>query len=407
MSPHYEQRLYYADPYATCFEARVIERLSWNGQPAVILDHTAFYPTSGGQPADSGVLGEVPVVDVEVRESDDAIVHVLGDELAGDQVRGEIDWARRFDHMQQHTGQHILSAACEQLLDADTVSFHLGSEICTIDLNVSRLSDDSMEPVEEVVNRIIWEDREVTARWVDPDELNELPLRRPPQVEGPLRLVGVADFDLNPCGGTHVARTGEIGVLKIIRLDYRGDETRVEFLCGRRALDDYRSKNETVLALSANLTVGHWEVEEAVERLEEDFKAARRELRTVRERLLEEEAARLVREAPQIGPLRVIRGVWEGRDPGELRSLAQTVASHPQVIALLSSLGERTHLCVARSEGVDVDAEVLLKEAFVELDGKGGGRPHLAQGSAPQTERARVEEVLAEVVSGIRSSAGF
>jgi alanyl-tRNA synthetase len=220
-------------------------------------------------------------------------------------------------------------------------------------------------------------------------------------------LVGVADFDLNPCGGTHVARTGEIGVLKIIRLDYRGDETRVEFLCGGRALDDYRSKNETVLALSARLTVGHWEVEEAVERLEEDFKAARRELRAVRERLLEEEAARLVREAPQIGPLRVIRRVWEGRDPGELRSLAQTVASHPQMIALLSSLGERTHLCVARSEGVDVDAEALLKEAFAELGGKGGGRPHLAQGSAPRAERVRVEKVLTGVVSGIRSSAGF
>jgi len=400
MSHPYPERLYYTDPHLTRFEARVIERLEWEGHPAVVLDRTAFYPTSGGQPSDRGSLNDVPVVGVEVRETDGAVVHLLGGDLPAEQVVGEVDWARRFDHMQQHTGQHILSAACEQLLQADTVSFHLGSETSTIDLNVARLPTEAMEPVEDLVNRVIWEDRAVTARFVGPEELADLHLRRPPQVGGPIRLVEIAGFDLNPCGGTHVARTGEIGLLKVVRLDHRGQETRVEFLCGGRALQDYRQKNRTVLRLSAALTVGHWELEEAVARLQEDLKTTRRELRAVRELALEEEAARLVQTAARSGPVRVVRAVWEGRPPADLRALAQKVSAHPDVVALLASLGERTHLCIARGEEVDVDAAALLRSACGQLGGKGGGQPHLAQGSAPAADRTRVEEVLEGITSG-------
>jgi alanyl-tRNA synthetase len=395
------ERLYYTDAYCTHFSAHVVERLAWDNHPAVVLDRTAFYPTSGGQPADRGTLGGVVLLDVVVREDDHAVLHVLNHALPdGDvEVEGVLDWPRRFDHMQQHAGQHVLSAAFEQLLDADTVGFHLGAEMSTIDINVPRLALDRVRPVEELANRVVWEDRPIGVRFVGPDELAELPLRRPPAVDGPVRIVDIATFDVNPCGGTHVARTGEIGLIKIVRLEYRGDQTRVEFLCGGRALRDYQARNQVIHRLMALLTVGHTELDQAVERLQAEAKQLRQELRKARKRLLTAEASELAETALVHESYRVVRRVWEQREPGELRALAQELAQRPDVVALLASAGERTHLCFARAEGVDLDAAALLQEACARLDGRGGGRPHLAQGSAPAADVAQVESALVSLLS--------
>ena len=395
------ERLYYADPYSTHFSARATERLAWEGHPAAVLDRTAFYPNSGGQPADRGTLGGVAVIDVVVREHDSAVVHVLQQALPerADMVAGVVDWPRRFDHMQQHTGQHILSAAFEQVLDADTVGFHLGAEVSTVDINGARLDPEAVIPVEELANRVIWEDRPVRTCFVGADELASLPLRRPPAVEGPVRIVDVEDFDVNPCGGTHVARAGEIGLVKTVSLEHRGNETRVEFVCGGRALRDYRTKNEMINRLTTVLTVGHWELDQAVERLQVEAKQLRQGLRKARKRLLEVEAGELAAVA-QAGlsaghkPYRVVSRVWERREPDELRALAQELAQLPDAVALLASAGGRTDLCFARGEGVDLDVAALLKEACAQLGGKGGGRSHLAQGSAPAASVAHVDAVL-------------
>ena len=395
------ERLYYTDAYCTGFSARVVERLAWGGRPAVVLDRTAFYPASGGQPADRGTLGGLAVRDVVVREEDGAIVHVLERALRTSDVEGVLDWSSRFDHMQQHTGQHILSAAFEQVLDADTVGFHLGTETSTVDINVARLEPAALVPVEELANRVIWENRPVSVRFVGPDELVTLPLRRPPAVEGPVRIVEIAGFDLNPCGGTHVARTGEIGLIKIVRLDHRGDETRVEFLCGGRALRDYQAKNGMVNRLTVMLTVGHWELDQAVERLQAEAKRLRQDLRRARKRLLHAEASELAETASFHGPYRVVSRVWERREPGELRVLAQELVQRPDVVALLGTVGERTHLCFARAEGIEPDVAALLQEACGRLGGKGGGRPHLAQGSAPATDMAHANAVLTDLLSSL------
>lgn len=410
------ERLYYADSYLARFSARVVERLTCDGRHAVVLDRTAFYPTSGGQPADRGTLGSalspskggVVVLDVVVREKDGEIVHVLsGDPFGfpkakGTEVEGEVDWPRRFDHMQQHTGQHILSAAFERMLDADTVGFHLGVEASTVDINVARLDQAAVEPVQDLVNRVIWENRLVSARFVGPGELAALHLRRTPAIEGPVRVVEIADFDANPCGGTHVTRTGEIGLLKIVRLDHRGDETRVEFLCGDRALRDYRAKNRMANRLASLLTVGHWELDQAVERLQGEAKRLRQDLRRARKQLLKTEAAELAETAVAHGPYRVVWQVWEGREPGELRGLAQELTHRFGVVALLSGVGERAHLCFACAEGLDLDVASLLREACAQLGGKGGGQPRFAQGSAPTTDVARVKAVLADLLSSIQ-----
>ena len=407
------ERLYYADSYLARFSARVVERLTHDGHPALLLDRTAFYPTSGGQPSDRGTLDGVPLLDVVLREKDDAIVHLLARDPLDPpkpeeaEIEGKVDWPRRFDHMQQHTGQHILSAAFEQMLDADTVGFHLGAEASTVDINVPRLDPAAAATVEELANQVIWENREVSVRFVGQDELAALPLRRPPAVEGPVRIVEIANFDRNPCGGTHVARTGEIGLLKIVRLDHRGDETRVEFLCGGRGWRDYRDKSAMANRLSGLLTVGHWELDQAVERLQGEAKQLRRDLRRARKQLLKAKAAELAETAVAHGPYRVVCQVWERPDgapgelPGELRELALELSHLSDVVALLAGVGERVHLCFACAEGLDLDVASLLREACSRLGGKGGGQPRLAQGSAPVTDPKRVRAVISDLLSNI------
>ena len=407
------ERLYYADPYCTQFRARVTEQNEWRELFAVVLDRTAFYPTSGGQPADQGTLGGVAVQDVVVREGDNAILHILArgleDVSLGDEVEGTVDWPRRFDHMQQHTGQHILSAAFEQLLDGHTVGFHLGVESCTVDISLARLDLASVLPVEDLANQVVWDNRPVVTRFVGTEELAALSVRRPPVVEGAVRIVDVTGFDVNPCGGTHVAHTGEIGLIRIVRLEYRGDETRVEFVCGRRALRDYRTKNGVIGRLTDMLTVGYWELDQAVERLQGEIKRLRKDLRRARERLLKAKAGELAKSAVAHNsePYRVVWRVLDGRggsasfSPDELRALAQELAQHQDMMALLAGVGaERTHLVFARSADgkVDLNAGALLQDVAKRLGGKGGGRPFLAQGSTPASEPDDVEAVLVDLV---------
>ena len=230
------ERLYFADPYLTSFSARVVARAERDGRPAVALDQSAFYPEGGGQPPDAGTLDDVPVLDVQ---ADDGLVwHTLARPLDAEIVQGRVDWARRFDHMQQHHGQHLLSAAFEHLHGLRTISFHLGAASATIDLAGGALAAEQAFAAEELANQVIWEDRPVLARFVSAEELARLPLRKPPAVDGPVRVVSVPDFDHSACGGTHPRATGGVGLLHIRRWDRRGDAVRVEFLCGGRAVRD-------------------------------------------------------------------------------------------------------------------------------------------------------------------------
>ncbi|HFD39025.1 MAG TPA: alanyl-tRNA editing protein, partial [Anaerolineae bacterium] len=359
-------RLYYDDAYRTRFQARVVERLEWEGQPAVVLDRTAFYPTGGGQPHDTGALNGVPVVDVVSRQEDEAVVHVLAAPLADEQVVGQVDWARRFDLMQQHTGQHVLSAACVEQLGANTVGFHLSGEYATIDLDRALLTAEDLAGVEEKANAIVFENRLVTTRWVPDEEVADLPLRKPLAHAGPVRVVEVADFDCSACGGTHVRATGEIGLIKITRSERRGAETRLEFLCGHRALADYAAKNALLLNLAAEFTVGHWEIPDLVHRLAAELKETRRELRRSRDALLDAQAEALWQGAAPVGEVRLVRAELEGRPMADLKHLAQRLIEHPRTVALLGSrqpAGETSYLAFARSADLDLPMGDLVREA--------------------------------------------
>ena len=385
------ERLYYEAPFLTHFSAEVVEHLEWDGQPAVVLDRTAFYPTGGGQPHDVGTIDGVPVRDVVERPEDGAVVHLLAEDLASEQIEAEVDWSRRLDLMQQHTGQHILSAACVVRLQANTVGFHLSDDYATIDLDRAPLSDAELADVEALANDVVFEDRPVLARFVPDEEVASLDLRKPLAHTGPVRIVEIPGFDASACGGTHVRATGQVGLIKITRSERRGGETRVEFLCGGRALADYQAKNALVMDLAREYTVGHWEVADMVHRLSDELKDTRRELRSTRDGLLDAQATALWHEADLLGTVRVIRADFPGRTPEDLKHLAQRLVVQPHTVALLAAGGEgeeKGYFAFARSEDVDLHMGTLLRQACEAVGGRGGGRPDFAQGGAPVSAQA-------------------
>lgn len=391
------ERLYFVDAYRRRFVGRVVARAERQGRPAVALDQTAFYPEGGGQPADAGRLNASAVLDVQAEG--ELIWHMLEQPLDDAIVDGEIDWGRRFDYMQQHHGQHLLSAAFEQLWRLPTVSVHLGVAAATIDLAATALTTEQVVAAEELVNQVIWEDRPVLARFVSASELATMTLRKPPAVDGPVRVVSVPDFDHSACGGTHPRTTGGVGSLHIRRWERRGDTVRVEFLCGGRALRDLRWKNAVLARVAAGLSINADELEAAITRLRESEERTRKQLAAAAEQLIGYEARELLAHAEQIGPLLVVRAVFANRSLDDVRALAQTIAAAGGV-ALLGLRAEKSQIVFARAHGLTVDCGALLRAALTPLGGRGGGQAALAQGGLPDPEL--IAEALAAAVRMMR-----
>jgi alanyl-tRNA synthetase len=390
-------RRYYQDAYRTTFDATIVERSQHEGNLALVLDGTYFYPTSGGQPADSGRLNGQPVRDVYVRD-DGAVVHVVEGGVWDDVVAGEIDWTRRFDHMQQHTGQHILSQAFIRVAAAETVSFHLSDNSVTIDLDTDLLQPPQIEAAELLANRVIWEDRPVAVRMVAVNQAAELDLRKLPPVDGEqVRLIDIADFDLTACGGTHVARTGEVGMIKIIKLERQRGQLRVSFLCGQRALLDYREKNSLVNQLSTSLTTGAEQIAASVDSMRDELQAARRQLRHQQNRLLDFEADSLLASAAEYRGVSIVRCAFDSRDPAELKALASRIGARSGAVALLGTGGERSLLILMRSADAPGQMDQLLKQVLPLLGpAGGGGSPQFAQGGGPPAPAGQIERALAQ-----------
>ncbi len=396
-------RLYYADSYCTSFEANLTSMTTVNGAPAAILDRTCFYPTSGGQPHDTGTLGGAAVLDVIVRESDGEVLHVLNRALGGGRVSGQVDWARRFDHMQHHTGQHILSRAFEQLAGAETVGFHMSPDSMTIDLDRPDLAPATVDVAEDLANQIVTEDRPVRAWFPADDELAALALRKVPDVEGRFRVVAIEGFDVNACGGTHVARTGAVGLIKVLRTERRGDILRVEFRCGARALRDYRLKNALLHQIAAELTTGFAELPAALTRLRDENKALRRDLRQAQALALAHEAETLWAAGEQIGGVRLVLAAFAGRDTDELRQLVQQIIARPSTVAVCAASGAKAQLIAARSDDVALDMVAVLKHGLAVwgID-RGGGRSSFAQGGGGDVSAAEAQAALRAAAEAVR-----
>jgi len=381
-------RLYYDDAYTRSFEADIIERTEVEGKLALVLSHTYFYPTGGGQPNDTGRIHSAQILDVLTRESDKAVLHIIDRPVDENHVHASIAWSRRFDHMQQHTGQHVLTQAFVQTAGFNTVGFHLSDASLTLDLDTPSASAESISTAEMLANQIIWEDRPIKAHIVDPDHAEDVRMRKMPEhlLTGGLRVIEIENFDSTACGGTHVKRTGEIGIIKVLRSEKRGSKMRLEFACGGRALRDYTAKNMLANQLTTELTVGLDEVPLAVARLQEQIKASQHALKNTQEALLRFESDSLLRSAQKCGSFNLICATFEGRDAANLRLLASQLARHPQIVALLASADERVNLAFARSTDLDLDMAALLNQTLAPFGGRGGGQPVLAQGSAPATK---------------------
>jgi alanyl-tRNA synthetase len=317
---------------------------------------------------------------VDVVEQEGEIVHHVAGELVGPTVHGQILWPRRFDHMQQHTGQHILSQAFLQKLGAQTVSFHLGEESSTIDLDRATLEPAQVEAVEDLANEVVFGDRPVVIRFLRRDELSGLDLRKDPTITGDIRIVQVEGFDRSACGGTHCARTGEVGPVAIRKWERRGQETRVEFLCGWRAQRDYRWKTATVNELALAFSVKDRELAGAVQRLLQEAEDHRRQLSHLQDQMLEVEAPRLLSQALVWNEKRVVVHAFADREMPQVRKLAALLAETPQTIALLGIPGAQARLVFARSADVASDMSALLKKTCQAFGGNGGGQPQQAQG---------------------------
>ncbi|MEZ5293053.1 MAG: DHHA1 domain-containing protein [Vicinamibacterales bacterium] len=373
------ERLYYTDAHLTRFESDVAGCVPSGDRHAVTLSATAFYPTSGGQPHDVGTLGGRTVLDV-VDDDAGAVVHLLDGPLAiGARVEGLVDWRRRFDHMQQHTGQHVLSAAFEAMCRARTESFHLGAAGATIDLDAV-LPADSIAAAEDDANRVVWEDREVRVRFATADEAATMGLRKASERTGTLRLVEVDRYDLSACGGTHVRRTGGIGVIAVTGWEKFKGGTRVHFLCGHRALAQLRDWRDALAATARVLSVSAAELAPAIGRLQDENKGLGRTVRTLQSDLAGHLAQRLVAEArSEEGRVAVVHTL-DGWDAAGLKAVAAAVAASPGGCAAVFSATQPALVVVARAAGVPVDASVVLKGLIARFGGKGGGKPDLAQG---------------------------
>jgi len=393
-------RLYYLDSCLREFSAEVVDCRTVDDLFEVVLDRTAFHPEGGGQPTDRGTLGDLPVL--AVVERDGEVVHRTPAPLApGRVVVGRIDWDRRLDLSQQHSGQHLLSQAFERVMGAKTTSFHMGEDLSTIELDAPSVSQEQLESVEELSNRVVMESRPILVHMVDASELSRFELRKGTDRAGQVRVVEIQDFDAIPCGGTHCRSTVEIGLVKVTRAERRGRGTRVEFLCGRRALRDYQAKNLAMAAMASTLKVAIAGVQEAVERLLQENADARRQIGALRNRLLDYQAEELARQAEKVDGLSVVAALLPGASPDELKALATRLTAKDGVVALLASAGGRSHVVFARSDNICLDSADLLRRAAGPFGGRGGGAARMAQGGLPEGDRAGL--VLDAALGELRS----
>ncbi len=398
------ERRYYWDAYQTQFTAQVVERVQANGRSALILDQTYFYPTSGGQPHDTGTLANAAstqataVIDVTVREDDGAILHWLASPISPEirHVNGRIDWPRRFDHMQQHSGQHILSQALLRTANAATISFHLSADSVTIDLDLPQLSPQQLIAAETLANEIVWENRPITARQVTLAEAARLNLRKIPEAApgDALRLVEIAGFDLTACGGTHVAHTGAVGLIKIVKLERMRGQARVVFCCGSRALADYRQKQETLQEMGALLTTHFAEFPNGVRGLQAELQAANRLVKQQMEQLLALEAEQLWAQGEVYGRYTLVTHTFTGKEAAQLRQLANHLTRHSGAIALLALAGEKPFLLFSRAADAPGQMNELLQMALAQIGGKGGGTAVTAQGGGAPADLAQLQTLL-------------
>ncbi len=377
------EKLFWQDPYLKTFSAQVLEQFGVPDGTAIVLNQTCFYATSGGQPNDLGTLNSIPVKDVRMEEG--RLVHILPGTLSEERVEGVVDWKRRFDHMQQHTGQHILSAAFFKLFQAETSSFHLGEEFCSIELNQPNLSEGRAKQAENLANEVIFGAIPVTAFFVDPERAGEYPLRKQSDLTESLRVIQIGDFDLSPCSGTHVKNTGEVGMVFIYGQEKLSQSIKITFLCGNRIHSRFKKDLAVLKNLSKSLTTSFELLPDSIGKLQVQMKELRKENTRFQEEKLKAEATELIKEAQDRDGKRLLIRLWS-RPYKEVRILAEEMAEKVGTVGVLVSTSDRRAVFF-KDPAVEFDLKAAFQTFLSKAGAKGGGPPHLLEaGGLPNIE---------------------
>jgi alanyl-tRNA synthetase len=374
------ERLYLNNPYLREINAKVVKKEYSNGKFYITLNRTIFYPhLSGGQPRDKGSIGGVEVIDVY--EDGNDIIHIVEDNITSNTVNLNIDWDTRFDHMQQHTGQHLLSAVFAKLYNAKTVGFHLGSEYVYIDVTIPSLTDNDLEKIERFANEVIYSNFSIKTYIVDKTQASQLPLRKQPKVESNIRIVEIDNIDFSPCAGTHHRRIGEVGILKIRKWEKYKGNIRVEFVCGNRALKDYTWKNTIINNISTLLSAKDISTFNSVEKLYNDYKNLEKENKEIKEELFNYKSKELINDSMFFNGVKLIKKTFSNSDLKEVKFLTSKILSCDDIVCVFGVIEQdKCQIILGRSENIQVDMREILNASISYIDGRGGGSQQLVQG---------------------------
>lgn len=381
------EKLYYKDAFLKEFEADIVSYTKEDGEYNLVLNKTAFYPEGGGQPADRGKIADSKVK--YVYEENDEIHHVV-DKLPENKnnLKCQIDWDRRFDLMQQHTGQHVLSALIDDLYNAKTVGFHLGKNQVTVDTDIE-LSREELKETEEKANELIYKNININAEIPNENKLKNMPLRKDPVVDDDIRIVKIDKVDTIPCGGTHLKKTGQIGILSIIDHEKYKDGTRIVFLCGKRALADYRFKNDIIAENRNLLGVQNNDINSEIVRLKNELDQKEKNIKELKDELLDFKVEKIVEAKPKFKDYKIINRIFENEDYSDLRFMANKLVEYDNTIVILGhKKGDTARLILGKAANIEkLDMNELITKVLKIIDGNGGGHEFFAQGGGSNPDK--------------------
>lgn len=375
------EKIYLENPYLRQLEARIVEKKYENNKYYLKTNKTIFYPNlAGGQPGDKGTINGVEVL--EVYEDGDEIIHVLKENVHSDRAKMAIDWNTRFDYMQQHSGQHLLSSVFYKLFNGETVGFYIGKEYVYIDVNIPTISKEEIEKVESFANKIIFSNFSIKSYTVEKEDMSKLPVRKDPKINSIIRIVEIDEIDFSPCCGTHVRNTGEIGMIKIRKVESYKENIRVEFVCGYRALKDYTWKSHYIRDISNMLTCKDKDVKYKVEKLYEEKEKLEKENRNLREKIYKYEAKDLLSERKTYNKIHLLVKKFPDKSLMDIQNISSILNSYENTLSLLAvEKEEKSQFVISRNKYLDINLKNILDRISKYVELKGGGSPQSVQGS--------------------------
>ena len=388
------EKVYLENPYLRQLEARIVEKKYDNNKYYLKTNKTIFYPNlAGGQPGDKGTINGIEVL--EAYEDGDDIIHVLGENIHSDRVKMAIDWNTRFDYMQQHSGQHLLSSVFYKLFNGETIGFYIGKEYVYIDVNIPKISDEEIEKVESFANKIVFSNFSIKTYVVEKEDMDKIPVRKDPNINSNIRIVEIDEIDFSPCCGTHVRSTGEIGLIKIRKVESYKGNIRVEFVCGHRALKDYSWKSNYIKDISNMLSIKDKDVKKRVEKLYEEKENLEKENRKLREKIYEYEARSLLDEGKNYGGIKIIIKKFPDKNIKDIQNISNILKDHENVISLLAIENEENNqFVIVRNKALNINLKYIFNKVLKKTDIKGGGNESLVQGSCSKNNLEQVFNIF-------------